>query len=150
MTMLAQTAHAAIRQESFDHEPADWEGINNRNTHFEPRAVTQDFGYSPSRHAGGGPGEIGGTLNERRTPNALVARINGRGETFHCHCEYGTSRWRCGAEGNGLLTFILDGETASCAIAKEHRGDGNRVTAFFDDIQYTYAPDPLPSSSAGQ
>src|SRR5690606_22390708 len=37
------------------------------------------------------------TLNEWRTPNTLALRINGRGETFHVHIEYMTSRWRAGA-----------------------------------------------------
>ena len=124
--------------------------------HFPPRIVTQDFGYSAStHHAGGEPGEVGGTinpagepayygyrlpapltfadpivasgkilvprgpghfllglfnagtLNEWRTPNTLVARINGRGEGFHCHIEYCTSRWRAGA---GVIGEIVPGE----------------------------------------
>lgn len=58
-----RAAGAVIREEDFDSQPADWEGINNRNTHFEPKIVTQDFGYSPTSHAGGRPGEVGGTLN---------------------------------------------------------------------------------------
>jgi len=211
--LLPVWATAAVREENFDREPAEWEGVNNRSTYFEPRLVTQDFGYSAStRHAGGEPGEIGGTLNpageaayyayrlpkpltlndpmsaagrilvprgpghfllgffnagtldEWRTPNTLVARINGRGESFHCHVEYCTNRWRAGAgvigeivpgeriaakenpcgrvcqwkltydpngaEGNGLLTFTLDGDTARCKIVKEHRGDGVTVTHF--------------------
>lgn len=104
------------------------------------------------------------TLNEWRTPNTLVARINGRGDGFHCHVEYCTSRWRCeagvigaivrgerieaveipggqvyewrlaydpnGAEGGGLLTFTLDGKTATCPIVREHRGDGAVFTHF--------------------
>lgn len=37
------------------------------------------------------------TLNEWRTPNALVFRINGRGDTYHIHFEYATARWRAGA-----------------------------------------------------
>ncbi len=105
-----------------------------------------------------------GTLNEWRTPNTLAARINGRGEGFHAHLEYCTSRWRAGAGvigqivpgqrvearllpadrvyrwrlaydpkgagGNGLATFTLDGQTATCEIAKEHRADGARLTHF--------------------
>lgn len=210
---LARPLHAETRAESFDQEPANWEGNNNRSTHFTPKMVTQDFGYSPStQHAGGQPGEIGGkinpageaayygyrlpkplglddplqgsgkilvargpghfllgffnadTLNEWRTPNTLVARINGRGDGFHCHVEYCTSRWRCGAgvigvivpgqrieaadipggqvyewqlaydprgaEGSGLLTFTLNGKTATCPILKEHRSDGAAFTHF--------------------
>jgi hypothetical protein len=101
-----------------------------------------------------------GTLNGWRTPNTLVARINGRGASFHCHIEYGTARWRCGAgvigeivpgrrvdaaslPGNrayswqlaydpatGLLTFTLGGRTATCAISQEHRADGATFTHF--------------------
>ena len=37
------------------------------------------------------------TVNEWRTPNTLVFRINGRGEIFHTHVEYATSKWRAGA-----------------------------------------------------
>jgi len=147
---------AAVRQEDFEREPANWEGINNRNQFFKPKAVEQNFGYSgTTSHAGGQAGEIGGrinpagepayygyrlprpltldapmtaegrlfvangaghcllgffdtnTLNEWRTPNTLVARINSRGETFHCHLEYCTSRWRASA---GVIGEIVQGE----------------------------------------
>lgn len=47
------------------------------------------------------------TLNEWRTPNTLAARINGRGETFHCHLEYCTARWRAGA---GVIGQMVPGE----------------------------------------
>jgi hypothetical protein len=104
------------------------------------------------------------TLNEWRTPNTLVARINGRGAGFHGHAEYCTRRWRCGAgvigtiipgkridarevpggqvyswqltydpngaQGSGLLTFTLGGQTATCAIEKEYRADGALFTHF--------------------
>jgi hypothetical protein len=134
--ILQLRAGAATRVEQFDEAPANWEGINNRNTNFPLRTVTQDFGYATSaRHIGNGSGEVGGkinpageeayyayrlpkpltlddpvsasgkmlvkpgpghfllgffnaaTLNEWRTPNTLVVRINGRGEGFHCHLE---------------------------------------------------------------
>jgi len=157
----AGPAEAAIREENFDQEPAGWEGVNNRNTHFAPKTVTQDFGYSAStHHAGGQQGEIGGkinpageaayygyrlpnpltleapssasgkilvargpnhfllgffnadTLNEWRTPNTLAARINGRGDGFHCHVEYCTSRWRCEA---GVIGKIVRGQRIEAA-----------------------------------
>jgi hypothetical protein len=163
---LALPGAVVMREEHFDREPSDWEGVNHRNLHFAPRVVRQDFGYSPATsHAGGQPGEIGGRINptgetayygcrlpkpwtftdfstasgkilvrrgaghfllgffnhetvqEWRTPNTLVARINGRGEGFHCHVEYGTSRWRCGA---GVIGEIVPGERIS---AKELPGD---------------------------
>ena len=154
-------AEAVIREENFDQEPAGWEGVNNRGTHFAPKIVTQDFGYSAStHHAGGRPGEIGGkinpageaayygyrlpnpltldasssasgrifvargpghfllglfnadTLNEWRTPNTLAARINGRGDGFHCHVEYCTRRWRCEA---GVIGKIVRGRRIEAA-----------------------------------
>ncbi|MFN0126789.1 MAG: hypothetical protein ACKV19_08920 [Verrucomicrobiales bacterium] len=181
-------ASGALREENFDQEPANWEGVNNRSTHFEPRTVSQDFGYSPtSTHAGGAPGEIGGriypagepayygsplprpltfdspmsaegsifvapgpghfllgffstnSLNEWRTPNTLVARINSRGAHSHFHLEYGTSRWRAGA---GVIGEIVPGERI---LAKEipnghvhhwklaydpSRADGNGLLTF--------------------
>jgi hypothetical protein len=165
------SAAAAVRQESFDREPANWEGVNNRNKFFELKTVGQNFGYSATSSAGGGghAGEIGGrinpagepayygyrlpaplnldspmsaegnlfvpggsghcllgffntnTLNEWRTPNTLVARINNRGESFHCHLEYCTSRWRASA---GVIGEIVQGERISPAaipIGKAHR-----------------------------
>ena len=207
------TAFALCREENFDREPPNWEGVNNRNNHFAPQTVTQDFGYSPStRHAGDQPGEVGGTihpagepayyayrlphpftlddplsasgkmfvsrgsghfllgcfhadtLNEWRTRNTMAARINGRGDGFHCHLEYCTNQWRCeagvigtivrgarieaveipsgqvyswrfsydpkGAAGSGLVTFTLDGRTATCSVLKEHRADGATFTHF--------------------
>src|SRR2546426_9471358 len=145
-------AGAATREEHFDQEPANWEGINNRNTNFPVRKVTQDFGFdAKSRQINERPGEIGGTinpageaayygyrlprplslddplsaagkilvmpgkghfllgffnagtLNEWRTPNTLVARINGRGENFHCHLEFCSRRWRADAGGIGEI-----------------------------------------------
>ncbi len=62
-------AGAALRVESFDQEPPNWEGINNRNTNFPIRTVVQNFGYSPATsHAGGQPGEVGGTINPAGEP----------------------------------------------------------------------------------
>ena len=156
------SAQANTRHANFDHEPPNWEGFNNRGTHFEPRAVIQDFGYlTNTARAGGHPGEIGGmvnpagepayygyrlpksatfkdplsasgkifvapgpnhfllgffnaqTLNEWRTPNTLVARINGRGDGFHCHLEYCTSRWRADA---GVIGEIQRGERISAKL----------------------------------
>lgn len=61
---LGWPAQGALREENFDREPANWVGVNNRNTHFEPKEVVQNFGYSPgTSRAGGEAGEIGGRLN---------------------------------------------------------------------------------------
>ena len=50
------------------------------------------------------------TLNEWRTPNTLGARINQRGEVFHCHLEYCTRRWRSGA---GVIGQIVGKKVAA-------------------------------------
>src|SRR4051812_20203896 len=67
---------AATRHESFDRAPPNWEGVNNRTTNFPPRAVTQNFGYSgTTSHAGGNPGEIGGTINPAAEPAYYGVRL---------------------------------------------------------------------------
>ncbi len=53
------------------------------------------------------------TLNEWRTPNTIVARINVRGEGFHCHLEYCSSRWRAAA---GVIGEIVPGERISAKL----------------------------------
>src|SRR6266496_4537379 len=50
------------------------------------------------------------TLEGWRTPNTLVARINGRGDAFHCHLEYCTRQWRASA---GVIGEIVRGERIS-------------------------------------
>jgi len=61
-----------------------------------------------------GPGHLllgffnSATLNEWRTPNTLVMRLNGRGESFHCHLEFCSSRWRADA---GVVGEIVPGKS---------------------------------------
>jgi hypothetical protein len=60
---------AEERTERFDRDPG-WHGYNNRSEAFAPRKITQDFGYSSTRHAGGeAAGEMGGIV----TPAAEAA-----------------------------------------------------------------------------
>lgn len=158
LVVLAAALAPALAQgkEAFDRDPA-WNGRNNRLARtLPPETVHQDFGYSPgTRHAGGEPGEIGGTiqpaaepvyyakaipvktlsdrlsasgkllvgrgggntlfgffndktLNEWRTPNALVFRINGRGEIYHAHAEFTTQKWRATAGIIGRYDPVAD------------------------------------------
>lgn len=48
------------------------------------------------------------TINEWRTPNSLVLRINGRGDTFHVHVELATARWRATAGVFGTYDGVAD------------------------------------------
>jgi len=48
------------------------------------------------------------TINEWRTPNSIVLRINGRGGIFHVHVEYASSRWRAGASVIGRVDRVAD------------------------------------------
>src|SRR6185436_2716062 len=61
---------------------------------------------------GGGHTLIGffndGTLNEWRTRNSMALRINQRGDTFHCHFEYCTAKWRAGAGIIGQYDQVRD------------------------------------------
>ena len=60
-----------LRRQSFDREPG-WEGVRNRTPRSLGKIVRQDFGFSPSRNAGGtGVGELGGWI----TPAAEAAYV---------------------------------------------------------------------------
>jgi hypothetical protein len=48
------------------------------------------------------------TLNEWRTPNTIVLRINQRGDVFHCHVEYCTGKWRASAGIIGEYDKVRD------------------------------------------
>ena len=54
-----------VRQD-FTEDPR-WEGMNNRVEATDPPTIKQDFGWSPTNRAGGGTGEIGGTVWRSRT-----------------------------------------------------------------------------------
>ena len=69
-------AQPATKTETFDRDPG-WECVNNRPAERkdEPVTVRQDFGFSPTSHAGGAaPGEIGGFVQAAAEP-AFYGRI---------------------------------------------------------------------------
>jgi hypothetical protein len=73
---LPAIAFTAERQQKFDQDP-QWDGHNNRATVPPPREVRQDFGYSPTRHAGGdAAGEIGGFLTPAAEPAYYAKKID--------------------------------------------------------------------------
>jgi hypothetical protein len=162
---LGGAAPAAEKTERFDQDPG-WEGRNHRSAWAGSRTVRQDFGFSPTRHAGGrAPGEIGGlvspaaepayyaklipektlddkltasgtiacgegpahvlvgffnvgTLNEWRTPNTIVLRIQGRGDVFYAYLEYATRLWRAGGDSPRPFARLRNPQTGK----EEFRG----------------------------
>jgi hypothetical protein len=79
----------------------------------KPLDLTSPLNASGKIFVAPGPGHFllgffnANTLNEWRTPNTLVLRINSRGETWHCHLEYCSSQWRAEA---GVVGEIIRGE----------------------------------------
>ncbi len=65
---------AEERTQNFDRDPG-WEGVNNRPAKPVAREIRQDFGYSPTAHAGGKPGEIGGFITSAAEPAYYGRRI---------------------------------------------------------------------------
>jgi len=55
------------KTETFARDP-QWDGKNNRPGPSQPPVVRQDFGYSPTHHAGKARGEIGGRVSQSLRP----------------------------------------------------------------------------------
>ena len=65
----------ANRFQDFSTDP-NWEGRGNRTAEEHARTVVQDFGYSPTNHAGGdASGEIGGRIARSLTPATYATVI---------------------------------------------------------------------------
>lgn len=63
------------RYENFDRDPG-WDGLNNRAQQPKPQTVRQDFGYSPTQHAGGAQGELGGWITPAAEPAYYARRLD--------------------------------------------------------------------------
>ena len=72
----------ALKHESFDSDP-NWEGFNNRVVPKHPKIVKQDFGYSPTNHAGRAAGEMGGAVQRSTTPAYYAAKISPKSLNDH-------------------------------------------------------------------
>ncbi len=82
VSFLAEPGRGAdttlLKTEHFDRDPV-WDASNNRITDKRPVHVVQDFGYSPTHHAGGkGAGEIGGRVMRSVERAITASRSNGR------------------------------------------------------------------------
>jgi hypothetical protein len=73
-SIAADPAAPALKSESFDRDPG-WEALNNRVIPKDPPTVVQDFGYSPTNHAGKSMGEIGGRITRASEPAYYADKI---------------------------------------------------------------------------
>src|SRR4029079_12886462 len=70
INLVEATTHE--RTERFDRDPG-WDASNNHS--IERRTVRQDFGYSPTAHAGGKRGELGGFISPAAEPAYYAKKI---------------------------------------------------------------------------
>jgi len=89
------------KTEHFDKDPG-WDGVNNRAATPDKRTVRQDFGYSPTAHAGGRPGEVGGFITPAAEPAWYAKKIEPK--TFNDALS-ASGKLRC----NGLAFHVLIG-----------------------------------------
>ena len=64
----------ALKTATFDRDPA-WEEHNNRIVPTKALVVKQDFGYSATRFAGEGAGEMGGLIQRATKPASYAATL---------------------------------------------------------------------------
>jgi hypothetical protein len=56
------------------------------------------------------------TINEWRTPNSIVIRLQGRGDVFFAYVEYTTQLWRAGGDTPGGFTTVRDTKTGRLGL----------------------------------
>jgi hypothetical protein len=139
--LLTGAATVALRAEErtqhFDREPA-WEGHNHRAAQPAPRSVRQDFGYSPTAHAGGQPGEIGGFVTPAAEPAYYAVRLPAA--TFETPLS-ASGTLACGERPFHLLVGFFNAGTLKewrtpNSIALRLNGRGDR---FFAYVEYATA-----------
>jgi hypothetical protein len=140
-----------VRTATFDRDPG-WEGRNNRIVPRKFPTVTQDFGFSGTRHAAQAPGEIGGQVWRSTTPAYYAAQIPPKtlndalstAGTFALTASSNSSGlffgWFQGRQPGGgrpisSLGWYLDGERTGArlsvaAVTGTNRAHGRFVTPF--------------------
>lgn len=56
------------------------------------------------------------SVNEWRTPNSLVIRLQGRGDVFYAYVEYATQKWRAGGDSPGGFATLKDPVTGRAQL----------------------------------
>lgn len=134
LLLLSARARAEERTTSFDGDPG-WDGRNHRATVVEPRTVRQDFGYSPTSHAGGAKGEIGGFISPASEPAHYARRIERK--TFEDKLTASGTLSAPGREFHVLIGFFNSGTVNewrtpnTVAIRLHSRGD-----VFYAYVEY--------------
>lgn len=77
ISLLPGDVAPKLRTEHFDNDPG-WESINSRNVSDKKRTVRQDFGYSPTSHAGGYLGEAGGFFTPAAEPAFYAKKLSNK------------------------------------------------------------------------
>jgi hypothetical protein len=131
--VVAAPAVGKEKTEHFDKDPG-WEGVNNRATTPEKRAVKQDFGYSRTNRAGGQRGEVGGFIAPAAEPAWYARKIEPK--SFRDSLT-ASGKLRCDGSGHVLIAFF-NADTAnewrtpnSIAIRLLGRGD-----VFYAYVEY--------------
>jgi hypothetical protein len=81
-TCAFEPGETILKRENFDKDP-NWEGFNNRVVPKHRKIVNQDFGYSPTNHAGHASGELGGKVQRSTTPAYYAAGISPKSLNDH-------------------------------------------------------------------
>jgi hypothetical protein len=123
----------SLRRAAFDSDPG-WDGRNNRSRALGLREIRQDFGYSPTAHAGGAPGEIGGYITGAAETAYYAKPIPARTFADPLFAEgrlnYSSGRF------NALLGFFnidtLNEWRTPNTIALRLHGRGDRVYAYVE------------------
>src|SRR5688500_6807158 len=97
------------RTQTFDRDPG-WDGHNNRAKNPKPMKVKQDFGYSPTAHAGGKTGEIGGFMTPAAEPS-FYAKVT-PDQTFE-NTLTASGKFRIAKGGGHILITFFNRETAN-------------------------------------
>ena len=125
-------------------EPAYYAKVIESATLAKPLSASGTLNVSPGRtHTLVGFFNVD-TINEWRTPNSIVLRVDGRGQDFHVYAGYATQRWRTGEDcfaapqspqGKRAILSMTSGEAVhTWSLKYDPLGNkgGGTITANFD------------------
>ena len=129
----AQAERVQVR-EDFSRDPG-WLGRNNLPSPSAYKITTQDFGYSPTAHAGGRPGEIGGAISRSLTPARYAKVIPTRTLNDRLHASGKFAVTRSNSSGGALIGWFNDasrGWRTPNSLVFRLDGERGRFRVFFE------------------